>query len=119
MDACREELTLHPEDVGPRRTVVAERDGAVVGLYTLDGEPPEADVGLFFVDPEAIGTGVGRALWEHMSRAARDLGFERLSIESDPYAEGFYLRMGAERVGESPSRSISERNLPLLRYVLS
>jgi len=36
-------------------------------------------------------------------------------IDADPNAEGFYLKMGAERVGESPSGSIPGRMLPLLQ----
>jgi hypothetical protein len=38
----------------------------------------------------------------------------RIRIEGDPFAEGFYLTMGAIRVGETPSRSIPGRSLPLL-----
>lgn len=49
---------------------------------------------------------------------ARALGLSSLLIDADPNAEGFYLRMGAERVGEVPSGSISGRMLPLLRYGL-
>jgi hypothetical protein len=58
------------------------------------------------------GTGAGRRLFEHASRTASELGFTQLSIEADPNAEGFYLAMGATRLGER--RSPSGRSLPLL-----
>lgn len=118
MEACRDELTLHPDDVQRRRTTVAEHDGRIVGVYTLDREPPVAEIGLFFVSTGEIGTGVGRRLWEHLVARARQLGFDAISIEADPNAEEFYLRMGAVRVGEAPSGSIAGRTLPLLRYDL-
>ena len=47
--------------------------------------------------------------------AAAALGVTALSIESDPHAEGFYLRLGARRIGEVPS-TLPGRVLPLLEF---
>jgi GNAT superfamily N-acetyltransferase len=116
LDACREELTLAPADVRAKRAVVAERDGRVVGFYTLAGDPPVASLDHLFVEPTAIGTGVGRALWHHAVAAAQSLGFTRIQIEADPDAEAFYLAMGARRRGTVPSGSIPGRELPLLDF---
>jgi GNAT superfamily N-acetyltransferase len=68
-----------------------------------------------FVEPDAIGTGVGRLLIEHVRARARAEGMTSLSIDADPNAEAFYVAMGAVRVGESPSASIPGRMLPQLR----
>jgi GNAT superfamily N-acetyltransferase len=114
----RAELTYRPGEIAARRTAVAERHGVLLGFCTVDGEPPEGELGNLFVDPPAIGTGVGRLLWQHAVRAAAAAGFAALLIESDPQAEGFYAAMGAERVGAVPSGSIPGRSLPLLRYRL-
>jgi GNAT superfamily N-acetyltransferase len=114
LDACRAELTLTPEEVERRRVTVAEVDGRVVGFYALAGEPPQGTLEDLFVEPDHIGTGVGRALWEHAMVAARTLGFECLTLEADPGAESFYLAMGAHRIGSVPSGSIPGRVLPLL-----
>ena len=54
-----------------------------------------------WVLPEAMRRGVGRSLFSHALERARNLGFRELEIESDPNAEGFYQRMGAQRVGTS------------------
>ncbi len=98
-------------------TVVAEYDGRSAGVATLIGEPPEGELDLLFVDPWAIGKGVGKALFLDALERARELGFKRLLIESDPYAEAFYLHMGAERIGERVS-SATGRSLPLLVYAI-
>jgi hypothetical protein len=37
------------------------------------------------------------------------------SLALAPNAEGFYRKMGAERVGETPSGSIPGRMLPLMQ----
>ncbi|ACQ79399.1 GCN5-related protein N-acetyltransferase [Beutenbergia cavernae DSM 12333] len=113
------ELTYDPASIEARRTVVAERDGDVVGFVTLDGAPPVGEIGNLFVEPAAIGTGVGRALWDHAVDAAAALGFDTLVIESDPFAAGFYASRGAQPDGETPSGSIPGRVLPRFRYDLT
>jgi GNAT superfamily N-acetyltransferase len=112
--ACRDELTVTPE----HRAVVAERDGRVAGFYTLDGGPPEIELAMLFVAPAEIGTGVGRALWEHATDAAARAGAERVTIDADPHAEAFYLAMRAVRVGEVASDSIPGRTLPRLVHLV-
>ena len=50
-----------------------------------------------------------------MESGAAALGFQSLEIESDPKAEGFYLRMGARRVGAALTELEGERReLPIL-----
>ncbi|NUR74349.1 MAG: GNAT family N-acetyltransferase [Hamadaea sp.] len=115
---CRPALTLHEDQVEPHRTLVAELDGRVAGVVTVTGVPPEGEIDLLFIDPWAIGHGVGRALVGHATAAAAAEGFESLLIESDPQAEPFYLRMGAVRIGEQVSPATG-RALPLLRLGVS
>jgi GNAT superfamily N-acetyltransferase len=113
LEAVREELTIRPDDLARRLFVVAERDGEVLGFYGIGGTPPAGELTDMWLAPGAIGTGLGRVLWDHAMASAA--GYEYLDIDADPYAEGFYLRMGAERIGESPSGSIPGRMLPQLR----
>ncbi len=116
LEACRSELTIRPDEVAARRIVVAELGGTAVGLYSLEGEPPEGELGLMFVDPAVIGQGVGRSLFEHMRGTAVALGFEVVRIEAEPGAAGFYEAMGARLVGSAPSGSIEGRVLPRFEY---
>ncbi|MDD9380730.1 GNAT family N-acetyltransferase [Streptomyces sp. ZAF1911] len=105
--ACAPELRIGAGDEVRRRIVVAEgpagavgsRSGdgplVVLGLASLDGEPPFGRLGLLFVEPAAIGGGVGRLLYRDVLRRAAGLGFRRLLIDADPHAAGFYRAMGA------------------------
>jgi len=115
LDACRAELTFRPEEISARCIVVAESADQVLGFYSVDGEPPVGELGNMWVEPGWIGAGLGRRLWEHAIRTARKAGFTMLHIGAEPYAEGFYRAMGAERIGEMPSDSIPGRMLPLLQ----
>jgi len=115
LEACRAELTLRDDELATWRTVVAELDdGRVAGFGTLEGAPPTGELGMLFVDPEAIGRGVGRALLGHLVAQARGAGFTLLTIDADPHAEAFYLAAGAVRVRAVPSESIPGRVLPQL-----
>ncbi|RSM51515.1 hypothetical protein DMB66_41740 [Actinoplanes sp. ATCC 53533] len=96
LDACREQLRIRPGDVIRRRTVVAERRGRPLGVATLDGDPPDGELGLLFVEPDAMRQGVGRALYRHVLAEAGRLGFRRLAIDADPHAVPFYRAVHAE-----------------------
>lgn len=112
LDACRAELTFDPATLD---ATVLEVDGRIVGFYAVS---PSAELSDLWVEPSDIGRGYGRRLWTDAVAAARAAGFDALTVHADPYAEGFYLAMGAERVGEIPSGSLPGRVLPLLRYTL-
>jgi GNAT superfamily N-acetyltransferase len=110
-----ESLTITPEFVDHNEVYAAVFEERVIGFYALSGEGREMELEHLWVLPEFIGTGVGRALFDHAVSRAAASGAEVLGIESDPNAEGFYLRMGARRVGEvSYAMDGQRRTLPLL-----
>jgi GNAT superfamily N-acetyltransferase len=117
LDLVRDMLTVYPDEIREQRVVVADHAGTILGYYRLEGEPPNGELADLFVDPGAIGTGLGRRLWEHAVESARKRGFRRLELESDPHAEPFYRHMGAERVGEY--EAASGRLLPVMRVTLT
>jgi len=119
LEACRADLTFSPQQILAGRAVVAEAAGQIVGFYTVDGVPPEGELGNLWVEPMVMRGGIGRRLWQHAMAAAEDAGFSSLLIDADPNAEGFYLAMGATRIGEIASTSIPGRVLPQLRIVPS
>jgi GNAT superfamily N-acetyltransferase len=119
LEACREDLALSPQDIATSTVYVLEGRDGLAGYYRLMPlQNGTADLDALFVDPTAIGQGVGRRLWQHAVATARDLEYTALDIQSDPHAEGFYMAMGARRIGESESTVTPGRMLPLLRYEL-
>ncbi|MFI7179615.1 GNAT family N-acetyltransferase [Streptomyces spororaveus] len=99
MAACAQELRIRSDDVTARRIVVAENErGEVLGVASLEGTAPRAELGMLFVEPSALGQGVGRLLYRDVLRRAVELGARRLVIDSDPHAAGFYRAMGAVAV---------------------
>lgn len=74
LDRVRELLTVRSDQIRDERVIVAERDGVLLGFYQLGGEPPDAELMDLFIEPDAIGTGLGRRLWEHAVKSARERG---------------------------------------------
>lgn len=112
-------LTIAPQLIATGRVLVAERDGVLLGMASLDPLPGGLwDLLHMFIDPAAIGSGAGRVLFDAITALARAQGGTRMQIHADPHAEGFYLRLGATRVGEAPSDSVPGRMLPVLDYAL-
>jgi GNAT superfamily N-acetyltransferase len=73
--------------------------GQVLGFYSLTQADEGAELDLMFVADAGQGTGLGARLFEHMRATARASGAREVRIVSHPPAEGFYLRMGARRIG--------------------
>ena len=117
--AWRDILTMRPEFIAANIAWCAIEGGRAVGFYVLTTEDDGIHLDHLWVLPEAMGLGIGRALFEHAAAQARSSGFDLVRIEADPNAEGFYKRMGARRTGTSLSQVEGERReLPLMEYQL-
>ena len=116
LEACRAELTYSEADCLSGDLYVAEQDAVLAGFYLLRGSGPDGELQALFVDPPWIGKGLGGVLIAHALDLARSRGITRVSVDSDPGAEPFYLHHGARRVGEVASGSIPGRVLPQLVF---
>ena len=105
---------------GGRVLLVAEDEGVVVGFAIVEQTDPATPAWLedLWIEPHRMRGGIGTRLLQAALRVARDAGRSALEFESDPNAEGFYLRMGARRIGEQPSDFQAGRLLPVMRFDL-
>jgi GNAT superfamily N-acetyltransferase len=97
------------------RVLVAELDGAVVGLAhlqvtpTLERDRPAAKIGALVVDESRRGEGVGRALVEALDEEARARGCGVLFLttsERRTDAHEFYRRVGLEETGKRFTKTL-------------
>jgi len=120
IDQWRSDLTLTPEFITNNEVFVALANDAIVGCCALVLSEGLAELEHMWIDPEQMGKGVGRALFEYASRRASELGFRELELSADPNAEPFYARMGAQRIGEIPADMFGQaRVLQRMRVDLS
>lgn len=116
MAAVADELTITADALGP--DLVVWHDHAPLGMARVVVPGRTARLEELFVDPAAMGQGIGAKLFGWAADRARQQGARVMRIDSDPFALPFYLRMGAVQVGEAPSGSIPGRMLPRLDYDL-
>ena len=74
LDACRAELTIRTEELESTALHVAEHDGTLVGVAQITVDGATADLQKMFVEPDAIGLGIGKALFAWAVSTAKDLG---------------------------------------------
>ena len=110
------DLTITREFIRTHEVFAATINGEIVGCCALVLKDSLAEIEHMWIRPEQMGTGVGRALFEHARTRAVERGANVLELSADPYAEGFYARMGAKRIGEIPAEMDGERRmLPRMR----
>lgn len=115
------ELSVRREEIASCPVYVLEdiKKNEILGFYSLSTADQEWELKNLWIAPEYIGTGMGCTLFLHACEIAETAGAVSLIIVSDPHAEGFYLEMGAVRIGEKPLESPQgTRYLPILRINL-
>jgi GNAT superfamily N-acetyltransferase len=113
-------LKVSEDDIAAGRVMVAVDDaGRVIGMASVVPDGDTADLDALFIDPPAIGSGAGRALFDAAVALARKHGAKRMTILADPNAAVFYERMGARYLRNAPSDAIPGRTLPLYEYDLT
>lgn len=119
MDNCKSELTYSTEDILDSQNHFYKIifNNNIAGFYRLlEISANEIELEALFISPEFIGQSFGKKLFDHAVGLSKSLGYDSIKIQSDPYAEEFYLKMGAIKIGEEPSGSIPGRVLPLMKY---
>lgn len=112
LERCKDDLTVTAKYLEQNLVYVMEKNYEIIAFYSISVSEKKLDA--LFIHPEYIGKGLGRVLWLDLLRKAKQLHMEELMIDSDPYAEAFYLKMGAKRIGEIQSTVFTDRHLPLL-----
>jgi maltose O-acetyltransferase len=127
-ETWKEELTITKEYIRRNIVQVAETGETILGYYSIVENEQDFWVGKVFVRAgywlehifirtEFIGKGIGTQLIGDVQKACQNLGVKKLYIFSDPHANGFYHKMGADYVKESPS-SIEGRTVSLFEMII-
>jgi len=114
MDYVKPDMIVTPERIREAHAVVAEEQGATVGYAILKIHEDRSILHDLFVDPEHVGRGIGRQLFDEAVSFARDNGARELTLVSDPHTEAFYQHLGMRRIGTEPSIVSADRMLPVM-----
>lgn len=95
-------------------------NNTLIGFYSFSpNADKEIELDYFFLHPDYIGKGFGKKLWIACCETAKDMKLQEFIVWSDPYAEGFYLKMGCEKIGIRESFVMPNRFPPLLKFNLA
>ncbi|MCW1238483.1 GNAT family N-acetyltransferase [Bacillus pretiosus] len=111
---CKEDLTITDEYIKNNFVYVLENDNTMIGFFSFLRNDKALD--FLYIHPRYKGNEYGKIMWNFVIEKANELGIKSFTIDSDPNAKGFYLKMGAKLIGETPSTVFEDRLLPLLQY---
>lgn len=122
-DIWKDELTITEEYINKNIVYKALFLDTILGFYSIvENENDFLANDIFvkkgfwlehiFIRPEFHKIGIGRLLIDHAKMISKSKGISNLLIFVDPFAKGFYNKIGAEFLYESNS-SISGRLIPI------
>ena len=119
----RDELTITTDYINRNIVFEALYQDSVIGFYSIIENEADFYSGdtfvkkgfwleHIFIKPEYHTSGIGVLLMNHAKQVSKYSGITELLIFVDPYAKGFYDKVGAEYLYESKS-SIPGRMIPV------
>ena len=113
-----DQLTITSERIDQWTISVAEADAKSVGFYALSLHQQTAELEHCWVLPDYLGRGIGRTLLQHALKLLKSRDINKLRVEADPHAAGFYRRLGGVEIGFVNSYPPG-RTLPVIEYDLT
>jgi N-acetylglutamate synthase-like GNAT family acetyltransferase len=110
------QLTILPGYIDLHDVWVAEQDGVIVGMCALEDRGARCMLEHVWVEPAVHRAGIGRSLVFRALETARARRARTVELLADPYATGFYERLGARRTGDVPAPMPGARDRTLPRY---
>ena len=129
LELWKDELTITTLYILNNILHVAEKDGQVIGYFSLVEVKSEFWSGKvlvnkgfwldhLFILPQYIGQGIGSKLFKVLIDQCMAMQIDKVNIFVDPNAKGFYDKMMAQYLGEVPS-SIEGRTVALYQLQIS
>ncbi|OGO91673.1 MAG: hypothetical protein A3F41_01560 [Coxiella sp. RIFCSPHIGHO2_12_FULL_44_14] len=97
---CGELLNIKASFIEAAMVYVAEFKQRISGFYGLWEGHDGPELAYLQVEPELIGNGLGKLLWNHAVVQAKQKGWHALRIPADPHSIPFFQHMGAVVVKE-------------------
>lgn len=107
------------------RTWVADEEGRVTAFAVTgpsedaDAEPSTGEVYAIYLEPDRVGTGLGRELFEHAIADLRERGFSVVTLwvlETNERARRFYEVAGWRADGTQTNERVDCEMRPTVRY---
>ncbi|MCV9932073.1 GNAT family N-acetyltransferase [Flavobacterium sp. LS1R47] len=118
IEVWSEFLTVSKEyiETNPVYNLIVE--DKIIGYYSFFHESENTiKLDNLFVFPEFIGKGFGKVLLNDFLNRLKDIGVQKVVLNSEPNAEAFYTKFGFVKIGQIET-SIKDRFLPIMELNL-
>lgn len=120
MDKFMIEFSIKEAYLAKATTYKVLEEGKLIGFYSFSGNTNDnLELDNFFLHPDFIGKGKGKAMWQRCLQTASQYGATEFIVWSEIHAEGFYLRMGCQKMGKRLSIMMPNRYPPVLKYIIN
>lgn len=119
LDKYLKEYQLDPEYLDDNVVYVLLLNKKIIGYYGFYfDEDDTIELDHFFLLPEYIGKGYGRALWNYACKTAKKYHKKEFYLWVEPDAEPFYKKMGCEVIGMKSTHLLTDEPSAVMRYRL-
>lgn len=113
MEVWKEELTISPSYIQENQVFSLWSNGKIIGFYSYFEQEDHIKLDNLFLLPAFIGKGLGYWMMEDFLKRVASIPKDKIVLDADPHAEGFYLKLGFQTISWLPS-SIPKRFLPTM-----
>jgi GNAT superfamily N-acetyltransferase len=107
-------LTITKDYIEKNKVYKLVQNDQFIGYYSyFSTDENTIKLDNIFILPEFIGKGFGKILMNDFLKNIKQLGINKITLDSEPNAEKFYLTFGFETIGQIES-SIKDRYLPIM-----
>jgi ribosomal protein S18 acetylase RimI-like enzyme len=111
-------LTISKDYIETNFVFKLVNNNEIVGYYSyIIKEKKNILLDNLFILPEYIGKGFGKYLMRDFLDRMKNEKFEKITLDSEPNAENFYLKFGFKKIGEFET-SIKDRFMPIMEMSL-
>lgn len=111
-------LTISKDYIETNFVFKLVNNNEIVGYYSyITKEKKNILLDNLFILPEYIGKGFGKYLMRDFLNRMKNEKFEKITLDSEPNAENFYLKFGFKKIGEFET-SIKDRFMPIMEMSL-
>jgi len=96
----REFLMISSKYIREHHVWVACIQLVAVGFSGISIHESEAELDHLWILPAYMGQGIGAQLFLYTAKRIQEMGYPEMVFTSDPHADGFYRKLGAEKIGD-------------------
>lgn len=116
MDRFKKLYRVTEEIISKHPTYVLEENERIIGFYSIKKGLQEASLEYFYIEPNCIGQGYGKILWNHLTDQCKKMNIWQVELVTSPQAKAFYVKMGAVQIDEVSSMVMKNRKIPKLLF---